>query len=303
MQAPSLPSPPPLPLPSPPSPPPPSTPSPASALAPPAQALPEGFGLPPVGYLIALLAALAAVAYGVVRRDPAFGPGHVIALVPWMCVGAAGHVLYVLGALPPLLRPLFGTPAAYLTTAAVAGAVWLAALASGRDDAPLLAVAGVLALLPAVGRVLAYGLAAGSLSPLLPAAGLIGGAALGGATWAGLVRAREGVAATRAAGAVAVVAHGVDGVTTAVGVDLLGFGERTPASRLVIEFAAGLPTADLLGAGWLFVLVKLAVACLVVVAIAPTVREEPREGYGLLALVSAVGLGPGVHNALLFAVA
>ncbi|WP_435063107.1 DUF63 family protein [Halobaculum sp. EA56] len=269
----------------------------------PGQVLPSGFGLPPVPHLLALAAALAGVAWGLRRRDPPFGRGHVLALVPWMCVGAAGHVLYALDALPAALAPLFGTPAAYLTTAAVAGATWLAALASGRDDAPLLAVGGVVALLPPVGGVLRYGLSNGTLSPLLPAAGLIGGAALGVAAGALLFRLREGVAVTGRAGLLAVAAHGVDGVTTAVGVDLLGFGERTPASRVIIEFAAGLPTADLLGAGWLFVLVKLAVACLVVVAVAPTVREEPRYGYALLALVTAVGLGPGVHNALLFAVA
>jgi uncharacterized membrane protein len=99
------------------------------------------------------------------------------------------------------------------------------------------------------------------------------------------------------------MAHGVDGVTTAVGVDLLGFGERTPLSALILEAAAALPTAATLGTGWLFVLVKLTVAAVAVAAVAPTVAETDREGYALLAVVVAVGLGPGVHNALLFAVA
>ncbi|GAA0192078.1 DUF63 family protein [Halobacterium noricense] len=266
------------------------------------QVLPAGFGLPPLPYLLALAAALVGVAVGVRRRDPDFGGRHVLALVPWMCVGAAGHVLYGLGALPPALAPLFGTPSAYLTTAGVAGAVWLATLRIDADDARALAVAGAVALLPAVGGVVAHGVANGTLSPVLPAAGLVGGAALGVAVGALLYRLREDAAVAGRAGLLAVAAHGVDGVTTAVGVDLLGFGERTPASRLILEFAAGLPTAEALGAGWLFVLVKLAVAAVVVLAVAPTVREEPRYGYALLALVTAVGLGPGVHNALLFAV-
>ncbi|MFC7069319.1 DUF63 family protein [Halobaculum lipolyticum] len=264
--------------------------------------LPAGFGLPPLPYLLALALALAGVAFGLRRRDPAFGGRHVLALVPWMCVGAAGHVLYALGTLPPALVPLFGTPSAYLTTAAVAGAAWLAALATDRDDAALLASVGVVALAPTVGAVLAYGLTNGTLAPALPAAGVVGGALLGLAAGALLFRVDGGAGVAGAAGLLAVVAHGVDGVTTAVGVDLLGFGERTPASRLILEFAADLPTADALGAGWLFVAVKLAVACVVVAAVAPTVREEPRYGYALLALVTAVGLGPGVHNALLFAV-
>lgn len=33
------------------------------------------------------------------------------------------------------------------------------------------------------------------------------------------------------------------------------------------------------------------------------VREEPTEGYLLLGLVAAVGLGPGVHNLVLFSIA
>jgi uncharacterized membrane protein len=268
----------------------------------PGQLLPTGFGLPPLPYLAALALALVGVALALRRRDPNFGGRHVLALVPWMCVGAAGHVLLVVGALPAAVAPLFGTPSAYLTTAAAAGIVWVAALSLGGDDARALGVAGAGALLPAVAGVAAHGLANGTLSPTLPAAGLGGGAALGVGAGALLYRLREGAAVAGRAGLLVVAAHGVDGVTTAVGIDLLGFGERTPASRVIIEFAAGLPTAEALGAGWLFVIVKLGVACLVVAAVAPTVREEPRYGHMLLALVTAVGLGPGVHNALLFAV-
>ncbi|QLG63122.1 DUF63 family protein [Halorarum salinum] len=274
--------------------------------------LPEGFALPPLAYLLPLAIALGGVAYGLSRRAPAFRGRHVLALLPWMCTGAAGHVLHVLDALPDAIDPLFGTPAAYLTTAAFAGAVWLAALArrpadggdgDGADDAAVLAAAGSVALLVAAGRTLAYGVTNGTLNPWLPAVGLVGGAVLGVVVGLLVYRLYPTATVAGSAGLVAVAAHGIDGVTTAVGVDLLGFGERTPLSRLIIEFAAGLPTAEALGGGWLFVLVKLAVGALVVAAVAPTIREEPAEGNALLAVVAAVGLGPGVHNALLFAVA
>jgi uncharacterized membrane protein len=165
-----------------------------------------------------------------------------------------------------------------------------------------LAAVGSLFALLAVGGVVGEGVARGGFAPTLPAAGLVGGAVLGWVTIRLVREIADGIGAAGRAGTLAVVAHGVDGLTTAVGVDLLGFSERTPLSRYVLEFAAGLPTADLLGSGWLFVLVKLAVAAVAVAAIAPTVRESDREGYLLLTLVTAVGLGPGVHNALLFAV-
>jgi len=109
-------------------------------------------------------------------------------------------------------------------------------------------------------------------------------------------------ATTGAVGLLALFGHTVDGVSTAVGVDVLGFGERTPLSRLILHAAETLPTAKLIGVGWLFVIVKMIVAGGVVVLFREYVADEPAEGYALLGFVAAVGLGPGVHNLLLFTV-
>lgn len=273
----------------------------------PLQLLPEGFGLPPTPYLLVLVAAGVAVGAGFARRRPAVTDGHALAAVPWIVAGAAAHVLYVVDAVPAVVRPLFGTPAVYVTVALLAGGVWLAALDRTDSVARLLTVAGVALAAGFVAWVAAYGLETGEIAPLLPVAGLAGG------TVAGVVVARLLATVvelpTDAPGkpsrvvGLALVAHGIDGVTTAVGVDLLGFGERTPLSAAVLDAAAALPTAEVIGTGWLFVVVKLVVAAAAVAAIAPTVRDAPSEGYGLLTLIAAVGLGPGVHNALLFAVA
>jgi uncharacterized membrane protein len=103
-------------------------------------------------------------------------------------------------------------------------------------------------------------------------------------------------------GVLVVFAHALDGVSTAVGADLLGFEERTPLSAAILEFAGTLPTADPLGVGWLFVLVKLALAGAIVSLFADYVREEPTQAYLLLSGVIAVGLGPGAQNVLLYVV-
>ncbi|WP_338740050.1 DUF63 family protein [Haloplanus salilacus] len=265
--------------------------------------LPAGFALPPLPYLLALLVGLAAVGWLLVRRRPAVTERTVLALVPWIGLGSALHVLYVVEALPAAVRPLAGTPSVYLTVATVAGATWLAVdRGEAARTARRLGIVGGLAVLPAVAATLAVGADRGSLA-LAPVLGiLVVAAVVTAATWVLVRRARPGVSVTGRVGLLAIAAHALDGVSTAVGVDLLGFGERTPLSRLVIEFAAGLPTAPLVGSGWLFVLVKLAVAGAVVVALAETVREAPTEGRLLLGFVAAVGLGPGVHNLLLFAV-
>lgn len=276
--------------------------------------LPEGFALPPPAYLALLLAAAAVVGREAYRRRPAVTPHRILAFAPWMVLGSAFHVLFVLGALPGVVRPLAGTPAVYVTVAVLGVATWVAADARGSADSPpadgsndaaarlLGGIGGALAL-AASAAVLLVGASRGTLSPSVPVIGLVASTLVAAVAWAVLVRVSPPAAVTGVVGALAVFGHSLDAVSTAVGVDLLGFGERTPLSRFIIEFAHGLPTDPYLGGGWLFVLVKLAVVCGVVALFADYVREDPTEGYLLLGFVAAVGLGPGAHNLLLFTVA
>ena len=266
--------------------------------------LPEGFALPPLPYLLALLVGLGAVGALLRRRRPPVTDATIIAFAPWMVLGSALHVLYVLEALPPVVRPLAGTPAVYLTVAVVAGATWLGTATAASGETPrLLGGVGLVALVPVVAAVLGVGAGRRSLRLLPSLAILLLSAVAAAATWALLRRRYPEVTSTGRVGALAVAGHALDGVSTAVGIDLLGFGERTPLSALIIEFAASLPTEPLIGSGWLFVLVKLVVAAVVVAALTEMVREEPTRGRLLLGFVAAVGLGPGAHNVLLFAVA
>jgi uncharacterized membrane protein len=268
--------------------------------------LPEGFALPPLPYLLAVLAGLAGVGWLVVQRRPPVTDRTVAGFASWMLVGSASHVLHVVGALPPAVDPLAGTPTVYASVAVLAGAVWLLAdaQADGTDaTARLLGGLGLLALVVPVAVALLDGLDRGSLRLFWPTMGLFTSILLSAGVWLLLRRVRPVVGVTGAAGALAVFGHVLDGVSTAVGIDLLGFGERSPLSRYIIEFAAELPTASVIGTGWLFVLVKVLLAGFLVVLLSDYVEEEPTEGYLLVGFVAAVGLGPGAHNLLLFTVA
>ncbi len=258
--------------------------------------LPSGFALPPLPYLLVLLIGVLGVAVLLYRRAPRVTQAVVLGLVPWILVGAGLHVLYQLGVVPSAVRPFLGTPAVYLTTFVVAGVVWLL---SGDRAPTVLATSGSIAFLVVVGLTVT----SGPINPGWPVIGLVISVILAGITWTGLRRVRPVVDITGRVGGLVVVAHSIDGVSTAIGVDVLGFGERTPASRLVLELAGALPTVDLIGRGWLFVIVKLAVASLVVWLFADYVREDEQRGYLLLALIAALGLGPGIHNLLLYTVA
>lgn len=265
--------------------------------------LPEGFALPPLPYLVALAVGLGVVGLGVSRRDLAVDQHHVVALVPWILAGSGVHALYVVDALPTALRPLGGTPAVYATIAVLAGGVWLVADANAQNVPRVLALSGVAVFVPTYGSGIAVGLSRGTFAPFWSGVALVVSVLVAAAAWALLTRAVPRVEHTGWVGVVALFGHTVDGISTAVGIDVLGFGERTPLSRYIIEFAADLPTAAVVGSGWLFVLVKLTLVSGVLVLFADLMQEDPREGALLLGIVAAVGLGPGAHNLLLFAIA
>ncbi len=267
--------------------------------------LPEGFGLPPVPYLVGLLVSLVAVGYALFQRRPTLGERHIVGFTPWMAVGSCLHVHYVIGSLPAAVAPLAGTPAVYLTVAALAGGIWLGA------DLARVQLEQIPTVLFATGTTLLF--------PIVTAALWIGAVGLGAAVvwsimalavslpitavvWVILRQLNSSVSVTGVVGLLAVFGHVLDGVSTAVGIDVLGFGERTPLSRVIIDISSSLPTAELLGAGWLFVVVKAVVVGVVVSLFVEVVEEDPTQGYLLLGVIAAVGLGPGAHNLLLFAV-
>jgi uncharacterized membrane protein len=270
------------------------------------QLLPSGFTLPPTPHLVALAVGLAATGVALYRRRPRVTARVVAAFAPWMVVGATLYALAQARALPGSVRPLFQAPAVYATTFVVAGLLWAATADYPDTRWGLPSTPGVLAAsgLAVGGSLLAYALVValgrGTLSLFWPALGLVIALGVAVALWAAL-RDRLDVAVTGAPGWLVLFGHALDGVSTAVG-SHLGYGEQTPLSRLVIEFAAGLPTASVLGAGWLFVLVKLALAVFVLWVLADYVRDEPGEGMLMLGVVAAVGLGPGAHNLVLFAI-
>lgn len=275
------------------------------------QLLPSGFALPALPYLLGLLVAGAATVALLYLRRPPVTEDTVAALAPWMAGGGALYALYQNGSVPPGAAPFFSSPAVYITTGILLGILW--ALMAGRSpdgwsptSTPgLLAITGSVLLLSAViaGYVSTVN-SGGDVDAGIALGILFGAVVLTAVVWFVLSRTRaRAVEATGLVGLLAVFGHALDGVSTAVGYDLLGFGEQTPLSRIIIEAAGTLPTAELIGSGWLFVVVKLVLAAVVVAVFEEYVREEPAEGYLFLGLIAAVGLGPGAHNVVLFALA
>ncbi|WP_181686249.1 DUF63 family protein [Halorhabdus salina] len=280
--------------------------------------LPSGLVVPDLPYLLGLgLGGLLTTVF-LVGIEPPVTKGHVIAFVPWIAVGGISHALYQLsvpptvtsppGLYPEWVAPLFSAPAVYVTVYVLIGGVWLVLVMigalSGRIDrvGTYLGAVGTGVLLVFLGAIVWQGLGdALDFSPLWPIVGFIIAVPLSGITYA-LISLRWTTQAARAglAGGSVVFAHAFDGVTTAIGADVLSVTERSPLPEAIMDFAASLPTAAYLGSGWLFVVVKLLVAGLVVVAVADMLDEHPVQGSLLLVFVAAVGLGPAANNFVIF---
>lgn len=271
------------------------------------QFLPSGLVVPPLPYLVALAVALVGVVVALRRLRPPVTQQTVLAAAPWMVLGGALHGVEQFGLVPAALVPFLAAPAVYVTTTVLAGAVWAVGAAraapddTGQSMQTLAWVGGGAVLLVTLG---AYAHAFGRVDPLAltwPAVAVVGALVVAAPVYKLLWTYRTTAAKQAgAAGAVALFAHALDGVSTTIGVDLLGTGERSPVPRAIMEFAGTLPTAPYLGTGWLFVVAKLVVAAGIVVLLADYVEEDPVEGNLLLVLVSAVGLGPAANNLVLF---
>ncbi|GAB3019090.1 DUF63 family protein [Natronobiforma cellulositropha] len=270
--------------------------------------VPEGFLLPPWYMLVPLVVVLAAVVALLWALEPPVTDETVISFAPWMMLGSTLHVLYKIDAFPPVVEPLFGAPTVYLTTAAVAGFVWilgsfLYAAGLQRSIDRFVGIGGTGFFVVFAMFTLFLGWEAGTFSPFWPVISVVIAGIVAAVAWIALSLWFTDVAAvTGVTGAFVVFSHTLDGVSTAIGYDRLGASEEVPLSRYILEAGEQLPTADLIGAGWVFVLVKVVLALLIVSLFKEYVRERPRQARLILGLVAAVGLGPGVHNVLLFVV-
>jgi len=273
------------------------------------QILPSGLAIPPLPYTITLVVLTASSVAALYLLDPPVTSRQVLALAPWMVAGGAFHALEQADLIPEVLSHFFAAPAVYVTTFVLAAAVWIPSVVRAQmlDDtgriARNLAVFGTASVLALAG--VAYAFALGRVDSTtalvwLPL-GFLGAAVLTAPVYYLLALTRT-AAVDRAgvAGPLVVYAHALDGFSTAMGVDVIGTGERTPIPRRIMDFAETLPTYPYVGKGWLFAAVKLAVAAGIVVLLADLVEDEPTQGNLLFAFVAAVGMGPAGNNLFLF---
>lgn len=279
----------------------------------------EGFVVPSVEYTALLVVGTAVVLALLYAIQPPVTQQTVLAFIPWMVSGSALHVFYQLGEIyqvqiyPVTIKPFFSAPAVYLTTFIAMGIIWLfssivgirsRSSVSGSDKVTqYLGALGLGVMITLVGLMFWQGLdpAVGPMEPVLPLVGIIVTMVTTFVVYIMIGTWRTHVIAqARLVGALVLFAHILDGITTAIGADILNVTERSVLSARIMEFAADLPTAAYLGSGWLFVVVKMLLAAFIVIGFADYVRDEPTRGNLFFALIVALGIGPAMNNIFLF---
>jgi uncharacterized membrane protein len=275
------------------------------------------FVIPPLAHSAGLVIATVFVVVLLLAVKPPIDQKTVLAFAPWIISGAVLHVFYQLSQLfrqqlfPEMIEPLFSAPAVYLTTFVIMGVIWAVATmfmtAPDPDSAAqYLGGMGIGTMVPLVALLVWRGTdpAVRPMEPVWPVAGLLLSIAASFVLilLIGLWRTTV-IAKVKYVGPLVIFAHVFDGITTAIGVDIVGVGERSALPRLIIDFAADLPTEGAIGSGWLFVLVKIIIASTIVVLFADYVSDRPSEASIIMGLVVAVGLGPATHNFFLFLLA
>lgn len=268
--------------------------------------LPEGFVLPPWYLLVPLLVFLTGTIALLWTVEPPVTDQTVLSFAPWILFGSTLHVLYRIEAYPDTIAVLFSSPSVYLVTAIVAGNFWVLGVflyAAGLQStiSRFVGISGTafFAMFAAAAIVSQWNM--GMFDPFWPVIAIVVTGIVTAIAWLVLSLWFTDVAAvTSLTGVLVVFGHALDGVSTAIGYDVLGAGEEVPLSQLLLEAGSALPTAEYIGGGWLFVLVKVVLSLVIIGLFKEYVQDEPRQARTLLGLVAAVGLGPGAHNVLLF---
>lgn len=169
--------------------------------------------------------------------------------------------------------------------------------ATGFATGTALSVGGLLCLSSPLSDV-------GHVHILWPTVSVLGAVALTAGVWMAVHRASPPVSRQAGwMGVFVVFGQAIDAISTAVGVDVLSVSEQVPLSRAVLNLAATLPTASLIGVGWLFVVLKLSLATGLVWLVATDSETTPLGTRLLFLGAGLAGLLPGVRNLILYTVA
>tara|TARA_B000000460_G_C21474946_1_gene374334 strand:+ start:53 stop:874 length:822 start_codon:yes stop_codon:yes gene_type:complete len=268
--------------------------------------LPSDFGIPSMPHLIMILIFAGIIAIVLWKCEIRIDENIIVSLIPWMAFGAGLRVIGVVGLEEynglENISFLFGNPTVYITTFILTGCVWAVVLLLNKDQIAerVLLVSGLIGF----SATMVMLSKSGWTHPIWAVVGLIAALVISILVWEGIKRKNTEVPKVLGStGLLVILGQTLDGISTAIGIDILNFSEQTPISQIILDIGAALPIVNVMGAGWFFVCVKIGLAIALVFLFVDYVKEKPLYARILLIVMIAIGIGPGMHNLILYSVA
>lgn len=221
----------------------------------------------------------------------------VLAATPWMVVTGLLYPLAASGVYDGPLAAALGSLLVVPLMVVLATVLWVPLVQAGRvrarmDPAGYLAATGVGVLVPVLVVTLLAGQATVATLVPLTLAPVVAAIAAAAVVFVLGLSAAPALAAARSLALLAVYAQALHAVGVVVAVDALGLPPSGPFARLTVGLGASL--VDGFGLAWPFLLLKLCLAALVVVALGRLAERRATAAYLLLGAIAALGIGPGV---------
>lgn len=259
----------------------------------------------PAPSLLAVVGVAVVVTALLYTERPRISRRAVVAMLPWMVVGAALSVLAANASYPAIVRPAVSGVGAFLTTYIVVCLVWFAILQftrGGPRPARIpthLAAMGAGVAVVVVGALLLRAEELTTTQLFWLAITPIAAAAIAGIVLVLLgLWYPEAAAYTGMAGGLVVFGHAFAAIGTAVAV--VADGTHTTLSWAVLNLLAASGVAGMAGLdpslvwAWGYVWANLVLAIAAIVALTAYTRRNPDRGNLVLGLVAAVGVVGGV---------
>ncbi|MFL2521396.1 MAG: DUF63 family protein [Halobacteriales archaeon] len=267
--------------------------------------LPSDFGIPSAPYLIGILICAGIIAMVLWKCEIRIDEDIIISLIPWMAFGAGLRVVGVMGLKEygklESISFLLGNPTVYITTFVILGCVWSVVLLLKRDQIAekILMGSGLIGF----GTTMVVLSREGWTNPAWSIVGLVVALVVSILVWEAVKRkSAEIPKVLGSTGLLVIIGQTLDGTSTAIGIDILNFKEQTPISQMILDIGASLPVANIIGVSWLFVCVKIVLAIALVFLFVDYTKEKPLYARILLIVMIAIGIGPGMHNLILYSV-
>lgn len=259
-----------------------------------------------MSHLIMILICAGIIAIILWKLEVRIDENIIVSLIPWMAFGAGLRVIGVVGLEGyeglENISFLFGNPIVYITTFILLGFVWAMISFLNKDQIAekILLISGLIGF----GTTMMILSKNGWTNPMWAVGGLITALVISILVWEGIKRKSTEISKVLGStGLLVILGQTLDGTSTAIGIDILNFKEQTPISQIILDIGAALPIVNVIGAGWLFVCIKIGLAIALVFLFVDYVKEKPLYARILLIVMIAVGIGPGMHNLILYSVA